>query len=57
VRYRVQLAADILGERQRRPLDEIAVACGFASARRLAQAFTQHYGMPPGRFRGTVEAG
>ena len=57
LRCRVQLAADSLREHQRRPLADIAALCGFASVKRLTQAFELQYGLSPGRFRGTVEPG
>ena len=37
----------------REPLAEIAAACGFADQSHFSRVFTQHLGLPPGRWRRT----
>ena len=51
VRARVERARALLGGEPRRSLKGIARACGFASARRLHQAFRRVTGRPPRAFR------
>ena len=38
------------------PIIDVAFASGFASVRRFNDAFSKHYGMPPGRLRKTAGA-
>lgn len=53
-RIRVAHAKSLLRADSRRPLESIALACGFAGERQFYRVFRQETGQTPGEFRGTV---
>ncbi|MDQ0382572.1 AraC-like ligand-binding domain-containing protein [Amycolatopsis thermophila] len=52
-RIRVEHAKSLLRADPGRPLDSVAVACGFAGERQFYRVFRQETGLSPGQFRGT----
>jgi AraC family transcriptional regulator len=49
-RVRLERALQMMARAPRRPLTEIALACGFASSSDFSRAFKQRYGLAPSRF-------
>jgi AraC family transcriptional regulator len=49
-RLRLERAVAMLSHRPRRPLTEIALACGFASSSDFSRTFRQRYGIAPSAF-------
>jgi transcriptional regulator GlxA family with amidase domain len=54
---RVEHAQALLRTDTSRPLDAIALACGFAGERQFYRAFRQATGLTPGEFRAAGTAG
>ncbi|MBP2327903.1 AraC-like DNA-binding protein [Kibdelosporangium banguiense] len=52
-RVRVEHAKSLLRADRGRPLESIALACGFAGERQFFRVFRHEAGMTPGQFRGT----
>ncbi|MEV4313835.1 helix-turn-helix domain-containing protein [Actinocrispum sp. NPDC049592] len=52
-RIRVEHAKSLLRTQHGRPLQSIALACGFAGERQFYRVFRQETGLTPGQFRGT----
>ena len=49
-RLRLERALSMLSHARRRPLTDIALACGFASSSDFSRSFKQRYGVPPSAF-------
>lgn len=49
-RLRLERALSTMARAPRRPLTEVALACGFASSSDFSRSFKQRYGVPPSRF-------
>lgn len=52
-RVRVEHAKSLLRTAPARPLESVALACGFAGERQFYRVFRQETGLTPGQFRGT----
>jgi AraC family transcriptional regulator len=49
-RVRLERALSLMSRTPKRPLTDIALACGFASSSDFSRSFKQRYGLPPSRF-------